>query len=402
MNEGLYMKYIGLLTIGAILGVAFLCSNNKKRINISVIIKALLMQALLTIAILKTGIGQALFISIARGFEALYQFASQGAQFVFGNLATTNGPWGMVFAFNVLPGIIFFGALMAILFHLGIVQLLVRGMSFIMRPVLGTSGAETLCIAASGMLSQTEAPLLIKHYLARMTDSELLLIMIGGMAHLSGSLLAVYGSMGAPLEHLLTSSIIAIPGAILIAKILIPETEHPETSGKNFVVAKANTKNILDALAGGSTDGMRLAVGVATMLISVISLMALLNWILAATMGYSLDTIFGYLFYWVAYGLGISSSECTAAGSLLGTKLVINEFVAYAALGQQELLERSHIIMTYALAGFANFSSIGIQIGGIGALCPEKRIKLTQLGLKALLGGTLVNLLNAALVGLLI
>ncbi len=412
------LHYMGFITMGVILGIAYMFSSSRKHIKIKLVINALLMQASLAFFILKTGIGKVIFATIAHGFEGLYYFADQGSRFVFGNLASVDGPWGMVFAFKVLPNMIFFGAFMAILFHFGVVQILVRVMSVVIRPVLGISGAEMLCVSASSMLSQTEAPLLIKNYLARMTDSELFLIMVCGMAHLSGSILAVYGSMGVPLEHLLASSIIAIPSSILIAKILMPEVALPETASGNFKAAPAETRNVLDAVSTGTNDGLRLAAGVGAMLIAVIGLIALIDYILSASsgsifgylnnhgfdlpeVGFSLNDIFGRLFYWVAFAIGVPAADCVAAGALLGKKLVINEFVAYADFASRDLLPRTQIIMTYALSGFANFSSIGIQIGGIGAVCPEKRIKLTQFGLKALLGGTLVNLLNATLVGLL-
>lgn len=412
-------RYIGLISIVGILGIAFLCSNAKRRVNIKLVINALLMQVALAFFILKTGVGKAIFSGLAHGFESLYYFADKGSQFVFGSLTDVSGPWGMVFAFKVLPNMIFFGAIMAVLYHFGVVQILVRAMAVVMRPILGISGAETLCVAASSMLSQTEAPLLIKNYLARMTDSEIFLVMVCGMAHLSGSILAVYGSMGVPLEHLLTSSMIAIPSSILIAKIMMPEVAVPETAGGNFKVVPAETRNVLDAVSSGTHDGLRLAVGVGAMLIAIIGLMALFDYLLLAStggifgwlraygfnlpeVGFSLNDFFGKSFYWIAYAIGIPMSDCAAAGVLLGKKLAINEFVAYADFAGRDLLPRTRIIMTYALSGFANFSSIGIQIGGIGAVCPEKRVKLTQLGLKALLGGTLVNLLNATLIGLLI
>jgi concentrative nucleoside transporter, CNT family len=395
-------RYLNVGSIFIILVVAFAFSNKKKNINLRLVINALGLQFLLAFFILNTAVGKIIFSAIAHGFEALYQFSDYGARFVFGNLADASGPWGMVFAIKVIPTIIFFGALMALLFHLGVVQIVVKGLACVIRPILGTSGAETLSVAANSMLGQTEAPLLIKHYLPTMTASELLVVMVGGMSHLSGSLLAVYGSMGIPMQHLLSSSIIAIPGTILIAKILIPETEIPETLGGGSASLKPETKNILDALATGTSDGLKLAVNVAAMLIAFISLMALIDAGLLATIGYSLNELFGKAFYGVAYLLGIPSTDRQTAGVLLGQKLVINEFVAYSTFAKTELLDRTKVIMTYALAGFANFSCIGIQIGGIGAICPEKRYMLTQLGMKALLGGTLVNLLNAAIAGLFI
>lgn len=391
----------------AILGVAVLFSTNRRQIRWKLVLSALGIQTLIGIFVLKTGIGQGIFASISHAFEAIYQFAGHGSAFVFGSLTNIDGPWGMIFVVKVLPTIIFFGAFMALLYHLGIVQLFVSALSMAIRPILGTSGAETLAVAANVMLGQTEAPLLIKNYLPRMTKSEMLVVMVGGMSHLSGSLLAVYGGMGVPISHLLTSSFMAIPAAILIAKILLPETETPETLSGSKMSMEKDTKNVLDAVSRGTTDGLKLAVNVAAMLISFISLMALLDYVLAWGTGYflaqplTLNILFGKLFYGVAFLLGIPLQDCSTAGALLGQKLVINEFVAYMSFAKADLLPRSQVLLTYALAGFSNFSCIGIQIGGIGAICPEKRTLLTKLGMRALLGGTLANFLNAALVGLL-
>lgn len=392
--------YISIIGIFVIIGIAFLFSNNKTKINPRLVASALLMQFVLAFFILNTSVGRSIFLAISHGFEALYHFADEGARFVFGNLADIQGPWGMIFAIKVIPTIIFFGALMALMFHLGIVQIFVKGLAIVIRPILGTSGAETLSVAANSMLGQTEAPLLIKHYLPKMTSSEMLLVMVGGMSHLSGSLLAVYGSMGVPIEHLLSSTIMAIPGAVLIAKILIPETGTPETMGGKVIKLEVETKNSLDAISRGTTDGLNLAVNVGAMLIAFISLMALVNTILTSVVGLSLNDIFAKAFYFVAFFLGIAPEDRSLAASLLGQKVVINEFVAYATFTGSEMLERSRAIMTYALAGFSNFSCIGIQIGGIGAICPEKRTMLTKLGLLALLGGMLTNLLNAAIASL--
>ena len=399
LRDGHLMSIAGILII---LVVAFLFSSHKTQIRPRLVISALLMQFILAFFILKTGFGKSLFLSVAAGFTSLYGFADIGARFVFGSLAEPSGAWGYVFAIKVIPTIIFFGALMALLFHLGVVSVIVKGLAFLIRPILGTSGAETLSVAANSMLGQTEAPLLIKNYLPGMTRSEMLVVMVGGMSHLTGSLLAVYGGMGIPIHHLLASTIVAIPGAILIAKILIPETEVPETAGGKNIEIKSESKNMLDAISTGTSDGLRLAVNVAAMLIAFISIMELINFALVSTVGISLDQIFGKLFYVVACLLGIAAEDRTVAASLLGKKLVINEFVAYSDFLKSTLAPRTKEIMTYALAGFSNFSCIGIQIGGIGAICASKRIMLSELGMKALLGGTLTNLLTAAIASLFI
>jgi CNT family concentrative nucleoside transporter len=405
MQDGRYMSFVGIL---AILGVAFLFSKNKRKINIRLIFSALAMQFGLAFVILRTKIGRDIFAGLAKGFSKLYLFADSGAQFVFGGLVNANGPWGFVFAVKVVSIIIFFGALISMLYHFGIIQFMVRIFSFLIRPLLGTSGAETLCAAANSMLGQTEAPLLVKRYINKMTDSEVLLVMISGMATISGAILAVYGSFGVPMVHLLSASVMSIPGAILISKILLPETGTPETLTSKKLVMERDSDNVLGAISAGTTDGMKLAANVAAMLIAFISLIALFNYVIgyltnaAFGFSYTLDFIFSKIFSWVAFLIGIPKQDQGMAGALLGQKMVLNEFIAYLSFVKMKLSPRGHAIMTYALCGFANFSCIGIQIGGIGALAPQKRALLTRLGLIAVLGGTLANLLNAAIAGLFI
>jgi CNT family concentrative nucleoside transporter len=399
------MSFVG---IAAILGVAFLFSRNKKKVNARLIVSALAMQFALAFIILRTDIGRNLFSALARGFSKVYTFADAGSQFIFGKLANPTGAWGVIFVVKVIPIIIFFGALTALLYHFGIVQFFVRIISLIIRPVLGTSGAETLCAAANSMLGQTEAPLLIKKYLDRMTESEILLVMISGMATISGAILAVYGSLGVPMVHLLSASIMSIPGAILISKILLPETKAAETSTGKQLEMEKDADNVLEAISIGTTDGMKLAANVAAMLIAFLSLIALFNFLIgymtysAFGVRYTLDVIFAKLFSWVALVIGIPRQDQAMAGTLLGQKMMLNEFIAYLTFVKMKLTPRTHAIMTYALCGFANFSCIGIQIGGIGVLAPKKRSVLIRLGMTAVLGGTLANLLNAAIAGLFI
>lgn len=388
------------LGIFVFLGGAYACSSNRKAINLTQIGIALLLQILCGLAMLKTTLGAQFFGSFARLFATLYSFADAGTGFLFGNLANASGPWGMIFAVKVIPIMIFFGALMSLLSHVGVITLFVRGCSLFLRPLFKASGAETLSLVASSVLGQTEAPLLIKQYLPRMTRSELLTIMVSGMAHLSGAILAVYGSIGVPLDHLLASSIMAVPGSLAIAKLLMPEEEKPETMQGEATVASDENHTFFGALAAGTSDGLNLAVNVAAMLVAFISLIALVNALFIGISGYSLNDIFSYLFYGVALLIGIPVAECSPVATLIGTKLIVNEFVAYSSMVTLELTARTKIIATYALAGFSNLSCIGIQIGGIGAICPSKRSMLGQLGLRALLGGTLVNLINAALVSL--
>lgn len=397
-----YSHYNGIVGILFIIGFATLVSKHRSHIPWKTVINGLVLQCLLAFFILKTRVGHLFFEKCAHAFSSVYQFAGEGARFVFGNLSNPAGGWGFIFAVQVVAIIIFFGALMSLLFHLGIIQLIVKAISFLIRPLLGTSGAETLCAAANSMLGQTEAPLLIKHYLIHMTDSEMLVVMVSGFATISGSLLAVYGSMGISMVHLLAASVMAIPSSIVIAKILLPEMQTPQTQSGSTIPVQKQTKNMLDALSSGTSDGMNLAVNVLAMLISFISFIALINSILFNSVGYTLNDFFAALFAPIAFLIGIPRGDISNAGALLGQKLVINEFVAYSQMATYDLAARSKIILTYALCGFANFSCIGIQIGGIGALAPHKRDVLTRLSMRALLGGTLANLLNAAIASLLI
>lgn len=413
-----YNRYCNLIGIAAILGIAFLFSKNRKAISGRLIIHALLLQSVLGFLLLKTRGGQ-LFVSyIAAGIEKLYQYADQGSAFLFGSLVDASQHWGFVFAFKVLPIIVFFGALMSLLFYTGIVQRIVAVISYGVRPLLGTSGAETLCAIANSFLGQTEAPLLVRHYLGTMTKSELLVVMVSGMGTISGAILAVFAAMGVPAVHLLTASVMAIPGTILIAKMLLPETEKPVTASGAQAIVESPSQNVLDAISSGTSDGLQLALNVGAMLIAFISLMALIDGVLSGVsslfnqyvLSYcniscqplSLTFIFSKLFAPFGYLLGLTGQEAEAAGSLLGVKVSINELIAYGKMISMNLSDRAVALLTYALCGFSNFSCIGIQIGGIGALIPEKRKWLSELGLYAVLGGALSNLLSAMIVGLLL
>ncbi len=408
-----YNRYINVLGIGVILGLAWLFSRHKRHVNFRLVASALALQAVLAFCVLKTTIGQTVISSISSGIEYLYQYAGVGISFLFGSLANGDGPWGNIFAVKVLPVIIFFGAFMALLFHFGIVQRVVTALGLVVRPLLGTTGAETLCAVANSFLGQTESPLLIKNYLASMTKSELFVVMVSGMGTISGAILAVYASMGVPAAHLLGSSVVAIPATILIAKILLPETE--KVVSDKVINAKHETKgNVFEAISSGTSDGLSLMLNVAAMLIAFISLIALLNgvlegasaqlnsWFSLGLPAVNLDYIFSKIFYPFALLLGFTGSDASNVAQLLGTKVAVNEFFAYHKMVLMNLPERVQTLTTYALCGFSNFSSIGIQVGGIGALVPEKRQWLTELGLMAVLGGALSNLLTALLVGLFI
>jgi concentrative nucleoside transporter, CNT family len=411
-------RYCNILGIFVILALAFLVSRNRKAINYRLIVNALLVEFSIAYFMLKTTIGIRSVQAVAHAINKIYLCADEGSRFLFGNLTNATGSWAFVFAFKVLPIIIFFGALMSLLFYLGVVQRLVATISFVMRPLLGTSGAETLCTIANSFLGQTEAPLLIRNYLKNMTKSEMLVVMVSGMGTISGAILMVFVAMGIPAVHLLTASVMAIPGTILIAKILYPETEQPETS-QGALAAESPANNFLDAVSTGTTDGLFLALNVGAMLISFISLIALINFALESSSSHAnslmaswgssmilpvinLKYIFSWLFAPFGYLLGFTGEEAFKVGSLLGIKVTINELIAYGHMVSQEFSERTTAIVTYALCGFSNFSCIGIQIGGIGSLVPEKRKWLTELGLLAVLGGSLSNLLSAMIVGLLI
>lgn len=415
-----YNRFLNLIGIAVILFIAFLFSKHKSRINFKLVCSALLLQVIIGILVLKTAIGRGIVEKIAYLVGKMYQFADKGASFVFGNLTDPAGAWGFIFAFKVLPVIIFFGAVTALMFHWGIIQAAVKGINFLIRPLLGTSGAETLCASANSFLGQTEAPLLIRKYLKDMTKSEMLVVMASGMATISGSILVVFAAMGVPAQHMLAASVMAIPGSILIAKILLPETHTPATAGNNEEVKlESDSHNALGAIASGTSDGLYLALNVAAMLIAFLGLLGLINYSLQYiaylindlfsltgdsrlpdTM--SIDWIFSYLFAPFGYLLGFTGTEALAAGKLIGIKVGVNELIAYGEMVKMSLSERTKDIITYALCGFSNFSCIGIQIGGIGALVPEKRAMLAELGLYAVLGGALANLLSAMIASLLL
>jgi CNT family concentrative nucleoside transporter len=416
LEHNRFMSVLGILVI---LGVAVLCSHKRAHIKVKLILNALILQFLIGLFVLKTSFGQAAVAAVAGLVGRLYLFAEQGIHFVFGNLVNVEGPWAFIFAVKVLPVIIFFGACTALLFHWGIIQWCVGGINVIVRPFLGTSGAETLCAIANSFLGQTEAPLLIRNYLGRMTKSELLVVMISGMATISGSILVVFSAMGVPTEHLLASSVMSIPAAIMIAKILYPETETPETSAGADLVAQSTASNAFDAIAVGTSDGLQLALNVGAMLIAFLALLAMINYGLGATslkinevltsLGtawqmpvISVDLIFSYLFAPFGYLLGFVGDEALAAGKLLGTKVAVNELIAYGDMVTLDVSDRMLNVMTYALCGFSNFSCIGIQVGGIGVLVPERRSWLTEFGLYAVLGGALANIMTAMMANILL
>lgn len=397
--------FVPLLGICTILLVAILFSQNRRAIRWRIVGWGLGLQFLIAIFVLRTRAGYWLLNKASQGAVWLLNFSFEGSKFVFGSLGDPNGSLGLIFAFQVLPMIIYVACLFAILYYLRILPLLVRWVGRIMARLMGTSGAESLEVAASILLGQTEAPLVIRPYLDGLTDSELMTIMTAGMAHISGSVLGAYILFGADARHLLTAVVMTAPGTILISKMLAPETAVPQTAGKIDLPLEQRHINLLDAASHGVTDGLFLALNVGAMLIAFYALIYLGNGILnLAHIHTTWQAIFGRALAPVAWILGVPWRDAAAVGNLMGTKVVLNEFVAFSLLGplKGHIAARSFTIATYALCGFANFSSIGIQIGGIGSLAPSRKQDLARFGFRALLAGTLANYLSAAIAGLLL
>jgi CNT family concentrative nucleoside transporter len=405
---------VGLIVI---MSVAYALSTNRRAIDRRTVAWGLTLQVLFALLVLKTALGQAVFQRLGAAINRLLDFAFVGSSMVFGPLGdkdvwprvmtTVLGPegarYGVIFAFQVLPTIIFIAALFAILYYLGAMQVVVRFFAAMMRRVMKASGAESLNVAASIFMGQTEAPLTIRPFLPRMTESELMTVMTAGMAHISGGIMAAYILFGIEAKHLLTAVIMTAPGTLMMAKIFVPETEQPETMGTATLKIERTDVNIIDAAGRGTGEGLLLALNVGAMLISFMALIALLNALLGVV-GLSLQQIFGWVFSPIAWSMGVPWHDAPTVGNLLGTRMALNEFVAYSQLGplKPTLDPRSFTIATFALCGFANFSSIGIQIGGIGALAPTRRHDLARLGLRAMLAGTLANFVTATIAGFLL
>jgi CNT family concentrative nucleoside transporter len=402
-------RLTGVLGIAAILGMAYLFSTNRRAIKLKTIAWGLGLQLALGLFVLRVPAGQVLFGTLGNAAKHLLDFSYIGSSFVFGEIGKADSSLGLIFAFQVLPTIIFIAAFFAVLYHIGVMQIVIRAAAWVMTVIMGASGAESLNVAASIFMGQTEAPLTIRPFLPKLTKSELMTVMTSGMAHISGGMMAAYIRVGgADAKSLLTAVIMTAPGTLLMAKMLVPETEEPLTAGRVQMPATEKESNVLGAIARGTVDGLHLALNVGAMLIVFLALLALLN----AMMGwvhihiswfpYSLQEVLGWLFSPVAWLIGIPWREASTIGNLLGTRMVLNEFVAFAQLGTMKgsLDPRSFTIATFALCGFANFSSIGIQIGGIGALAPEQRDQLAKFGVRAMLAGTMANLISASIVGI--
>jgi len=429
----------GLVGLVIVTGLAYLFSPKKRSINWRLVAVGMGLQFAFALLVIKTTLGKELFNAISKGFVRLFAFAIEGAQFVFGSLATpagAKGSLGVFFAFQVLPTIIFFASFMAILYYLGVMQRVVKGMAWVMAKFMRASGAESLCVAANTFMGQTEAPLVIRPYLATLTQSELFTIMTSGMAHISGGVMIAYYTLlgaayaqaqGAPLDpsqvyfagHLLAAVIMAGPATIVVAKMLIPEAAEPLTMGTVKLKIEKSYSNVIEAAASGASDGVRLAMNVAGMLIAFIAAIALINFLLGllgdATglsslcqtqfgRPLSLELLFGLVFQFIAFAIGVPWGDALNVGSLMGVKLVLNEFVAYTkmadALSAHQLSEKAIVISTYALCGFANFSSIAIQIGGISPLAENRRSDIAKFGLRAVLGGTIATWMTASIAGM--
>jgi CNT family concentrative nucleoside transporter len=412
-------RLTGLLGVAVILGIAFLLSNNRKVINYRLVISGVFLQILIAILVLKVEPITRFFALLGRGMGKIEQFATQGASFVYGGImvdthdGTAHGfgaPHTFVFAFSVTATIILVCVLVAILYHIGIMQRVVAFIARIMNFVMRVSGAEALSNVASAFVGQVEAQVMIRPYIGTMTKSELLSSMAGSMACIAGGILIVYVNMGARAEYLLTASLMAAPAALVISKIVYPETEEPVTKGKVTLEVKKEHTNLIDAISHGAADGMKIAINVIAMLIGFIALIAFINW----GLGYipvgngeklSLDWIFGKVFYPLAWCMGVPDADVQQVATIMGQKISINEFVAFDTLTHHlkaPLSDKGLIIVSFAICGFANFSSVGMQIGGIGALAPERRADLAKLGIRALVCGTLASYLSATIAGMLV
>jgi len=407
-------RFTGVLGLIFMLAAAWLFSTNRKAIRWRVVATGIALQVIFAIFVTKVQWGQRAIGAAGEGAKRLLSCSFAGSRFVFGEAGAQGSKLGFMFAFQVLPAIIFIAAFFAILYYFGIMQFLIRIVAVVMEKTMGASGAESLNLAASIVMGQTEAPLTIRPFLKGLTQSEMMVVMTAGMAHVSGSIMAAYIFAGgvAP-AHLLAAVIMTAPGTLTIAKMLVPETEVPETASGAEMPKEERASNVLEAAAKGTSDGLGLALNVAAMLISFLALVALANGVLGGAHNWlaahgwrwfpgSLETIFGWFFAPLAFLIGVPWRDCLAIGNLLGTRMALNELVAFTMLGAQKasLDPRSFTLATFALCGFANFGSIGIQIGGLGALAPNRRSDLARLGLRAMLCGTMANLMSACIAGM--
>ncbi|MEE3196254.1 MAG: nucleoside transporter C-terminal domain-containing protein [Candidatus Neomarinimicrobiota bacterium] len=404
-------RFIGLLGIVVLLAIAFALSNNRKQINMRIIGWGLGLQAIFAIFILKTPIGGPLFSFLDKTIRKLISFSDAGSDFLFKSFVPDVGYHvAMInFAFRALPTIIFFSSFMAVLYHFGIIQMFVKWIARAMQKTMGTSGSETLSVSANIFVGQTEAPLMVRPFIQHMTKSELMAVMTGGFATVAGGVLAIYVMWLADIPgiagHLLAASVMSAPGALVVAKIIYPETESSETMGDLKINIKQKSTNAMEALGDGATSGLKLAANVAAMLVAFVSLVAMINYLLGFA-GTSMESILGFIFKPLAWTMGVPWSEAGTLGTLMGKKIVFTELIAYGDLKELmstgAITDRTAIIASYALCGFANFGSIGIQLGGIGGMAPERKKDLAKLVTKAMVGGALASWLTATIAGLLI
>ena len=407
-------RFVGVLGIVTIIAAAYIFSTDRKAIKLKTVAWGLGLQLAFAIFVLRFTIGRQIFQTAGDVVNRLLNFSFVGSEFMFGELGKKYSSVGFIFAFQVLPTIIFIAAFFAFLYHIGVMELIIRGFAVVMTRVMGASGAESLNVAASIFMGQTEAPLTIRPFLNSLTKSELMCVMTCGMAHVSGAMLAAYMAFGVEPKHLLTAVIMTAPGTLLMAKMLVPETEHPLTAGRVEMPPMEKEANFLGAISRGTVDGLHLALNVGAMLITFLALLALANALMGGVhnflahygMGWfpsSFQQVFGWVFAPVAWLIGVPWKDAAQIGNLLGTRMVVNELVAFQQLStiKSSIDPRSFLIATFALCGFANFSSIGIQIGGIGALAPDQRRQLAKFGIRAMLAGTMANLMSASIVGIL-
>src|SRR5271157_5178656 len=407
-------RFTGILGLITMLGLGYAFSTNRRAIRLKTVGWGLALQVAFAIFVLKIEFGRTLFQKAGDAVNRLLSYAFVGSKFVFGDLGAQHSPMGFFFAFQVLPTVIFIAAFFAVLYHYGIMQMIIKAAAIVMTRFMGASGAESLNVAASIFMGQTEAPLTIRPFLPELTRSELMTVMTSGMAHVSGGIMAAYIAFGIEPKHLLSAVIMTAPGTLLMAKMLVPETEQPRTAGRVVMPEgeeqTEKQENLLGAVARATTDGLHMALNIAAMLIAFLALIALADGILGGIHAHvswfpsSLESILGVLFAPIAWVIGVPWRDCGVIGTLLGTRMVLNELVAFSMLGPMKaaLDPRSFTIATFALCGFANLSSIGIQIGGIGALAPNKKSELARLGIRAMLAGTMANLMSASIAGMLL
>jgi len=399
----------GLMGIAVVLGIALIFSNNRKAINLRTILGGMALQFIFAFAVLKWETGKLALKQLSLGVNEIVNYADSGVQFLFGGLFQAENI-GFVFAFQVLTVVIFFSSLISVLYYLGIMQIIIKFLGGGLAKLLGTSKAESLSAAANIFVGQTEAPLVVKPYLANMTRSELFAVMVGGLASVAGSVLIGYSLLGVPLEYLLAASFMAAPAGLVLAKVMIPETEQSATSDDLKMEKDTESVNVIDAAARGASTGLQLALNIGAMLLAFIALVALINGILGGIgglfniEGLTLETILGFVFAPLAFAIGVPWEEAVKAGGFIGQKLILNEFVAYSSFAPQidQLSAKTVAIISFALCGFANVSSMGILLGGLGSLAPNRRGDIAKLGVRAVIAGMLASLLSAAMAGMLL